>query len=212
MDESGNEVRLGGSPTPKSGNSNGKWILFGILVAVVIGWWIYSEKEKPSERSPQWTLADRLAALASRHHAVSTWAEELPHTPVYSVELHRALVRPDQAPIVFVGTVEDIYERKGRMFIKVSAFPLHQALSLSFELECPSQIVESLLKQDSRYSQYLVAASVESVTKARFQVTGNGSVISDEGDVDVELEVQGGDQFLAKGKCIEVLPFDGNTS
>ena len=195
-----------------------KWVVFLCLVASGY-WWFSNHKDAtqpPSKPSLAPEIAQLISELEQRHSAASDWAKDLPQGTVYSIEMQRALIRKDGRPILFPGRVIDI--RQGKDYFHLDMEPLWTGVSLRVILDCPEGMINKLLSHVPRETDYLAVAQIQSVSKAQFRVDARSEGVAstdydDEGrslpnvETFTELELEAGDKFLARGKCVDVRPY-----
>jgi len=193
----------------------------GVIILGVVAsgyWWVSNQKEStqtPSKVSLEPQIARLISELEQKHNVVKAWAKDLPASP-YSIEMQRALIRKDGRPILFAGKITDIRQNKDFFHLDMEA--LWTGVSLRVILDCPEGTINNLLSHVPRETDYLAVAQIQSVSKAQFRVDARSEDVAstdydDEGrslpnvETFTELELEAGDTFLARGKCIDVRPY-----
>ncbi len=193
----------------------------GVIILGVVAsgyWWVSNQKEStqtPSKVSLEPQIARLISELEQKHNVVKAWAKDLPASP-YSIEMQRALIREDGRPILFAGRITDI--RQGKENSQVDIEPQWAGASLRVILDCREDTINGILSHAPRETEYLAVAQIQSVGKAQFRLDARSEGVSntdydDEGrsfqrvETFTELELEGGDVFLARGKCVDVRPY-----
>lgn len=195
------------SHPPQKKKGWGPWVWF-LIIAVILGAWLWQPKEKEiptqsSESQRRSEVTQLIAELEGKYRAEANWSKSLTGFPLYSIELEKALVRKDGQSIIFTGSVSDIRQDKGKTLLDIEAEYSPAQSPLRFVLECPLSVLDPLLKSKERHRNYIVVAKIESVYKTRFHLDSHGYP-SGEDEVETELELTAGDNFLAHGKCLDL--------
>ena len=147
-----------------------------ISALCVIGalWWWHSTTQETlrAQAEAAWysEIRKRVVDLAQHYKAERYWYNAIPKNNPYSIEVERALIPGDGRPILFIGTVSDIYQSQGQTWVVLeNASPITAPLyspTLRFTLGCSKTILSSLLSEKDHNSQlYLVVAQIQSVYK-----------------------------------------------
>ena len=182
------------------------WII-GVSLVLSVWWWSQGPRTLPEKSaSVQISPADQLVSLlAAQYQAEPQWAQGIPDQSPYSIELERALVRPDGKPTLLVGRVADIRLRGKQLIVEIEVEPDVHVPSLRLSLDCTPAIVDRLLQKGDRLSRYAAVALIESVSKARFRIDSHGYAVGED-EVETELEIETGEYFVARGQCVEIRP------
>jgi hypothetical protein len=194
------------------------WIWILLIGVAAVGWWLHNQKQSPetvAESIRQRQTSQLLSELVQKHQAIADWSKELSDSIPYSIEVERSLVRKDDQPVIISGTILDVRERRGQVWVEISSE--WSRPSLRFLLKCPEALNE-LLSDKSRQRDYVAVARILSVDKVRFGLEphGEGTAVTDSDDerhpihdieVSSELELTAGDVFIAKGRCLDLRPY-----
>lgn len=149
----------------------------GLLLLAVIGalWWWHSTTQETLRAQAEATWHSEIRQivfdLAQQYKAERSWHNAIPKENPYSIEVERALIPGDGRPILFIGTVSDIYQSQGQTWVVLedaTPHPYGSALftPLRFTLGCSKTILSPLLSEKDRNLQrYLVVAQIQSVYK-----------------------------------------------
>jgi hypothetical protein len=194
------------------------WIWILLIGVATVGWWFQDQKPSPetvTELIRQRQTSQLLSELEQKYQAIADWSNDLGDSMPYSIEVERSLVRKGDQAVIISGTILDVRERKGQVWVEISSE--WSRAPLRFLLKCP-EALNQLLADKSRQRNYVAVAKILSVDKVRFRLDahaegtavtdsdGEGHVIHDI-EVSSELEVTAGDVFVAKGKCLDLRPY-----
>lgn len=181
-----------------------KYIAYLIIIAAIIGGYFFftnrqaqeaqkNTKQKEVSKSEIFTQE-----FAAKYAATTNWEENLSYTRQAQERLITG------KPILFKGQVDDIFNREGKTFLRLSStFP--SSVDYVLELECNQQIIDKYLQQQGNqdslplFNDYLVVATIQNVTKPTFSL--KGSALSEE---DVEISIRESDLFTMKGTCLDI--------
>jgi hypothetical protein len=168
-------------------------------------------QNRPLVQVPERRKAEqaRLQEFATRHNAAGDWVESLPNRgngSVFTVDLTKALVRTNGQPVAMVAFLEDLSEKDGVFTGHFTMFDLsHRQLSdPRLDFRCSAQQVEDLLKSkpDDLGMRFLIAATVESVSRPAFEV-----IATEGGDASHIDFSDMPEAFFAKGNLVAAEPF-----
>lgn len=189
-----------------------------VLVYVTVHYWQNSRRavrEKPASAAKE-TLerqeSERIEALASRFNAVTNWASAIPirHSGPFTVDLSRALIRTNAAPVMFRAELNDVAESSGKLILTFSCEWQdlckygyegdYCEIDLFLILSCSSdegQTLLTLLSQSSGYSaSFAVVAVIDSVSRPSF-------VSQDGKDIFLDLRER---RFVCRGQLLSFVP------
>lgn len=179
------------------------------------------KKDKQSEKDSQ--IVREVQELCSKYNAVTNWRQNSDANDLfqemYTIQVEDALIRTDNRPILFYGSVKDIVRESDKYLVYFGSGGLAQLLSLSgsgldsilnllypeiyFVLNCtPDQVEKILLKSAGYFEYYAVIAKIGEVKKVRFKLSAD--VGEHEEDVSVYIK-SSSNVFIAKGKCLDLL-------
>jgi hypothetical protein len=149
----------------------------------------------------------RLEQFASNNNAAGDWVESLPdrgNGSVFTVDLTKALARTNGQRVAMEASLVDVSEQDGVITGHFTMFDSNgHSPDLRLELRCSAQQVEDLLKTkpDVLGMDFLIVATVESVSRAAFEV-----ITTEDGDA---YHIDFSDMpnvFFAKGKLVAAEP------
>jgi len=106
-----------------------------------------------------------LGRLSQLSQAIADWSKDLGDSMPYSIEVERSLVRKDDQAVIISGTILDVRERKGQVWVEISSE--WSRPPLRFLLKCP-EALNQLLADKSRQRNYVAVAKILSVDKVAF--------------------------------------------
>jgi hypothetical protein len=147
--------------------------------------------------------------LASQFNAVSDWqttlGSDLRSSPLYTIEVEKALLRSDGRPLLLPEMVVEDVRRSGDQYV------VHFGVlfgpgprEITFVLACPAKTAEEIVARAPAAelpSEYNVIAVVRDVQK----VSGDFPVITKQDD-QFEIEREAKNRFEARGECVAVRP------
>ena len=151
-------------------------------------------------------LSEEMTALGARHDALIDWEKLLPYRgedELYTIDVSRALVRPNQQPVFFVMRLQDIAETERGLIARFSQESFRGNTGpLDLFLTCSPAQVDVLLRLP-RHSRFAIVARVIQVYRLGFS-----QKIEDSGeDASIEIdEATPSSRFYGKGELLDFLP------
>lgn len=137
--------------------------------------------------------------LAAKYQAITGWEENL----TYTLQAQERLIT--DKPILFRGHVDDVFNRQGKTFVRLSSFVL-SPFDFVFELECSRSHVETILRQESGgssferfFDEYAVVANIQAVSKPVIALQAS-AISEDEAVIDIDSSRL----LIARGSCIAI--------
>ncbi len=158
--------------------------------------------EKPPPRAPH----PEVVRLASKYNAIQNWRETFKGI-AFSIDVERALIEiPGEKPILVVESLQDVFRRDGKLWIRLAGIFSFREPAIDFELRCPLKKLGPIFEnreQIERFGQLAVVAKVKSVRKIVLEI--NAIPINDE-EAELELEppFPFSERFLASGECVDL--------
>jgi len=135
-------------------------------------------------------IRQNIKDLALKHNAVIDWKKSLGekgsyglyHT--YTIEVEDALIRTDDRPILFFGSVNDIVRKDDSFIVYFSNWfndllGLYSSANIRLVLESTDLQVDEILKKPtdkfSFSNNFAIIAQITEVEKIRFQLTAGSS-------------------------------------
>lgn len=186
------------------------WFLV-IGVIVISGYYLFfvknqTKKEGEATKQEEISKGDLIIKeLADKYQARTNWEENL----TYTLQAQERLITGK--PVLFRGYIDDIFNRNGKTFIRLSS-SFFSSADYVFELECSEQILDEILSkpQDGEnyfklFDEYAVVADIREVTKPVFAL--KGSALSED---EVEINIESSELFIASGTCIDISYIDND--
>jgi hypothetical protein len=159
---------------------------------------------EPNSTQEQVSKGDILAKeLADKYQATTGWDKNLD----YTLQAQERLITGK--PILFRGTVDDVFKRDGKTFIRFASSFWSQA-DYVLELECSQQVIDKLFSQESdgtaylkKLDEYAIVANIQEVSKPVVALEPIGTGAGDDESVDIAIEPS--DLFIAKGTCVDIV-------
>ena len=180
-------------------------LLLGLVTLFSCGAPTRQEREAEAQRAAR---ERRIQDLAARHGADSQWRgpfEDYSRLQFFSVEIQRALIKPDKRPVVIVAPLGDVIEVGGnryelRAHIGIALTEIH------FFLQASDPLVSELLAHPPEFlEEVAVVARIHRVARAVFRVA------TDEPDEEERtlpnVVIEPGEELIATGDCIEIARF-----
>ena len=149
---------------------------------------------------------NQIATLAKRCQAVENWQTNLPQrgllSPVFTFDLSKALVLPNDTPVVLVMELTDVTEHDGKFHAKFTqSYFTNGMFDLYLDLNCSSEQATELLavSHGDLPSRFALAVKVKEVAKPAFSLRGNG--VNEEYEIDVKTDEN---VFLIKAECADL--------
>lgn len=184
-------------------------------------------KDERSEKDSK--IVQEVQELCSKYNAVANWRQNFDTNDLfqetYTIQVEDALIRTDNRPILFYGSIKDVVRESDRYLVYFGGGGFAQLLSLSnsglgsilnllypeiyFVLDCTSDQVKKILLQSAgSFEYYAVIAQIGEVKKIKFKLSADAG--EDEEDVSVYI-ASSSNVFIARGECLDLL-FVGDES
>ena len=190
-------------------------IIFVLVIGAVIYWLISSNISQRSQNTEKRKLETEkrlqtkkhVEGMVTKYNAIADWKRGLESgssllKPAFTIEVHEALVREDDKPILFFAAIEDITKETDNYTVhfhnQSNAFT---GADIHFVLNCTHQEVKEI-NLDSRrlFDNYAVVAHITNVTKIKY-----GALTADEyTSVSVSSSFPS-NVFEATGSCLDLL-------
>jgi hypothetical protein len=159
---------------------------------------------QPTPQQEQVSKSDTLAKeLADKYQATTGWDENLD----YTLQAQERLVTGK--PILFRGTVDDVFKRDGKTFIRFAS-SYYSQVDYVLELECSQQVIDKLFSKESdgsaylkRFDEYAIVATIQEVSRPVFALKGYAYSVEE-----VEIDIEASSLFIAKGTCVDIVYID----
>jgi hypothetical protein len=156
---------------------------------------------QPNPEQEQVSKGDTVAKeLADKYQATTGWEENLN----YTLQAQERLMTGK--PILFRCTVDDVFKRDGKTFIRFVSSYLSD-VDYVLELECSQQVIDKFFSQESDstpyskwFDEYAVVATIQEVSRPVSVLKGH--VYSEE---EVEIDIGTSSLFIAKGTCVDIV-------
>ncbi len=157
--------------------------------------WSGNNVNKPVDTTPQVPKSELIInELTSRHNALKDWSSDIS----YTIQLQEKIIGK---PVLYIGSIDDIFLREGKTFIKVSSSYLEE-VSYTLELECDKQLVEKARNRPTGeiFNDYAVIAQLENILKPSVKLVAD----SISGEESSYVDFDSSDLFIGNGKCIDL--------
>jgi hypothetical protein len=159
-------------------NSDMVWLIIIGLVGIGCAAWYFihqhqtQAREKQAAEMRQQQTDAIIAGLALKYNAVTNWESSLPDrggAEPFSIDVSRALIRDDQLPserqpILIKCSVNDIFEKDGKIIASLSSSDTGWQNSLSLELQC-SPVQAETFASTNHPSGYAVVFKCQEVQR-----------------------------------------------
>lgn len=170
-----------------------------VLCAVALTWWGYNKFSEhraavaydARRKMHQDTASAALNQAVVKYNAITDWGTKT--SLRFSIDLQKVMMNVEGRPIVVEGMVNDIAHNGDHYSISILVF---RPTSVEFILDCDMDLANRMASQLPVLSSCAVIAQISSVEKAAFKLHGAHGE-------DESIEVDSGDNFIARGRCVE---------
>ena len=151
-----------------------------------------------------------IAELSARYNADADWIElfdEPMRFHVHTVELQRALIKPDASPVIIEAILDDIIALPGDKY-EVTAYTWAAFQpTLHLQLRCSGpELSELFNRTPSFFDEFAFVARITALHKPMFQASAEDSYV-DEFSVP-DLVIESANIVIAVGECLDAVSLD----
>ena len=181
-------------------------IIILIVVVIPLGIWKISKIKSKAERRHR--LRQAVGAMSLKHNAINGWDKDFVnhwakkveggHRNTFTVDVENALVNADEQPVLFFGGAADAKKRGEKNTL---TFYTSTNITITFVLTAESYHLREVMAQpiDGSAYRYAVVAVISSIERPPFEVDAY------EEDGEPYILVEPGDEFIAYGRCLDLL-------
>lgn len=129
------------------------------------------QNQKERERQQREARAAKIAVFARAHTADYGWRDQFESADrlhVYTAELQKALIRPDESPIVIVAMIDDVLALEGGGFEVRASTTIGVGPSMYVRLTC-TDAQASMLMSAGPFTEFAFAAKVQRLSRPFLQ-------------------------------------------